>query len=100
MKEKEVEEFANQLVEKFDIRPSDIELSAKNLYEAITNEQSKTNVIDWYKDEQPRQAVKFEVESILDETLPDSYDKEIFNVKTEIIMTHLMEEAMMEQFAQ
>ena len=31
MKEKEVEEFANQLVEKFDIRPSDIELSAKNL---------------------------------------------------------------------
>jgi len=57
-------------------------------------------VIDWYKDEQPRQAVKFEVESILDETLPDSYDKEIFTVKTEIIMTHLMEEAMMEQIAQ
>lgn len=77
-----------------------VKLSAKKLYETITNEQSKTNVIDWYKDEQPRQAVKFEVESILDETLPDSYDKEIFNVKTEIIMTHLMEEAMMEQIAQ
>lgn len=77
-----------------------VKLSAKKLYEAITNEQSKTKVIDWYKDEQPRQAVKFEVESILDETLPDSYDKEIFNVKTEIIMTHLMEEAMMEQIAQ
>ncbi|WP_425549044.1 type I restriction enzyme endonuclease domain-containing protein [Amphibacillus indicireducens] len=77
-----------------------VKLSAKKLYETITNEQSKTNVIDWYKDEQPRQAVKFEVESILDETLPNSYDKEIFNVKTEIIMTHLMEEAMMEQIAQ
>lgn len=73
-----------------------VKLSAKRLYESIKNEQSKTNVIDWYKDEQPRQAVKFEIERLLDETLPDSYDKEMFNVKTEVIMTHLMEEAMME----
>ncbi|MBD8003772.1 type I restriction endonuclease subunit R [Bacillus norwichensis] len=77
-----------------------VKLSAKKLYESIQSEQSKTNVIDWYKDEQPRQAVKFEIESILDENLPDSYDKDIFNVKTEIIMTHLMEEAMMENIAQ
>lgn len=73
-----------------------VKLSAKKLYESIKNEQSKTNVIDWYKDEQPRQAVKFEIEKLLDETLPDSYDKKVFNLKTEIIMTHLMEEAMME----
>ncbi|PTI47987.1 type I restriction endonuclease subunit R [Staphylococcus succinus] len=73
-----------------------VKLSAKRLYKSIKNEQSKTNVIDWYKDEQPRQAVKFEIEALLDETLPDSYDKDIFNLKTEVIMTHLMEEAMME----
>lgn len=73
-----------------------VKLSAKRLYESIKNEQSKTNVIDWYKDEQPRQAVKFEIEKLLDETLPDSYDKEVFNLKTEVIMTHLMEEAMMD----
>lgn len=73
-----------------------VKLSAKKLYESIKIDQSKTNVIDWYKDEQPRQAVKFEIEALLDETLPDSYDKETFNVKTEVIMTHLMEEAMME----
>jgi type I restriction enzyme, R subunit len=72
-----------------------VKLSAKRLYESIKNEQSRTNVIDWYKDEQPRQAVKFEIEKLLDETLPDSYDKEVFNLKTEVIMTHLMEEAMM-----
>lgn len=77
-----------------------VKLSAKKLYKTITSEQSKTNVIDWYKDEQPRQAVKFQVESILDETLPDSYDKDIFNVKTEIIMTHLMEDAVTENVAQ
>src|SRR5690625_550639 len=73
-----------------------VKLSAKRLYESIKNDKSKTNVIDWYKDEQPRQAVKSEIEELLDETLPDSYDKETFNVKTEVIMTHLMEEAMME----
>lgn len=73
-----------------------VKLSAKKLYESIKNDQSKTNVIDWYKDEQPRQAVKFEIEALLDETLPDSYDKDLFNLKTEVIMRHLMEEAMME----
>lgn len=72
-----------------------VKLSAKKLYESIKNEQSKTNIIDWYKDEQPRQAVKFEIEKLLDGTLPDSYDKDVFNLKTEVIMTHLMEEAMM-----
>lgn len=78
---------------------SKVKLSAKKLYENITSAKSKTNVIDWYKDEQPRQAVKFEVEEVLDDTLPDSYDKETFNLKTEIIMTHLMEEAMIEAAA-
>lgn len=73
-----------------------VRLSAKRLYETVKSEQSKTNVIDWYKDAKPRQAVKFEIEEILDETLPESYDKEAFNLKTEVIMTHLMEEAMME----
>lgn len=72
-----------------------VKLSAKKLYESITSRESKTNVIDWYKDEQPRQVVKSEVESILDETLPDSYDKKTFNFKTEIIMTYLMQKAMM-----
>ncbi|MGK0577878.1 type I restriction endonuclease subunit R [Macrococcus capreoli] len=74
-----------------------VKLSAKRLYESLKNEKSKTNVIDWYKDEQPRQAVKFEIEKLLDETLPDSYDKEVFNIKTEVIMSHLMEEAMMQR---
>lgn len=73
-----------------------VKLSAKKLYQILTSEQSKIKVLDWYKDEQPRQAVKFEIEEVLDETLPNSYNKETFNIKTESIMIHLMEEAMME----
>jgi len=32
---------------------------------------------------------------ILDSYLPDSYDKDIFNMKSDIIFTHIIEEAMM-----
>lgn len=74
-----------------------VKLSAKKLSEALKSVRSKTHVIEWYKDEQPRKAVKSEVEKVLDETLPESYDKKMFNIKIEIIMTHLIKEAMAEQ---
>ncbi len=71
-----------------------VKLSAKKLYEAITSENSGTKVIDWYKDEQPRQRVKSRVEEVLDTYLPDSYGKDIFNMKSDIIFAHIVEEAM------
>lgn len=72
-----------------------VKLSAKKLYEAINREDSGTKVIDWYKDEQPRQRVKSRIEEILDNYLPNSYNKDIFNIKSDIIFTHIIEEAMM-----
>src|SRR5699024_108455 len=45
-----------------------VKLSAKQLYQSINSEQSTTNIIDWYKDDRPRQSVKSEVEKVLDET--------------------------------
>lgn len=71
-----------------------VKLSAKKLYEAITSDDSGTKVIDWYKDEQPRQRVRFRVEDVLDSFLPESYSKEMFNIKTDIIFSHIVEEAM------
>lgn len=72
-----------------------VKLSAKKLYEALNREDSGTKVIDWYKDEQPRQKVKSQVEEILDAYLPASYNRNIFNIKSDIIFTHIIEEAMM-----
>jgi type I restriction enzyme R subunit len=71
-----------------------VKLSAKKLYEVITGDDSGTKVIDWYKDEQPRQRVRFRVEDVLDTYLPESYSKEMFNIKTDIIFTHIVAEAM------
>lgn len=72
-----------------------VKLSAKKLYEAIMREDSETKVVDWYKDEQPREKVKSRVEKILDSYLPESYSRDIFSRKSEIIFTHIMEDAMM-----
>ena len=71
-----------------------VKLSARKLYEALNREDSGTKIVDWYKDEQPRQAVRFRVEEVLDEYLPDSYDKDIFNIKTDIIFTHIIEKSL------
>lgn len=72
-----------------------VKLSAKKLYEAIMREDSETKVVDWYKDEQPRRKVKLRVEKVLDDFLPDSYNREIFTRKSDIVFTHLLEDAMM-----
>ncbi|WP_437131177.1 hypothetical protein [Peptostreptococcus russellii] len=35
-----------------------------------------------------------EIEKVLDEYLPDTYGKDVFNRKTDIILTHILEESM------
>ena len=72
-----------------------VKLSAKRLLEALRREDSETNIIDWYKDVQPRQKVRKRVEKILDHYLPKSYSKDVFNLKTDVIFTHILEEYMM-----
>lgn len=71
-----------------------VKLSAKKLYEAIMREDSETKVVDWYKDEQPRRKVKLRVEKVLDDFLPESYSRDIFTRKSEVVFTHLLEDAM------
>ncbi|HZK56698.1 MAG TPA: type I restriction enzyme endonuclease domain-containing protein, partial [Clostridia bacterium] len=71
-----------------------VKLSAKKLYETITKDDSATKIVDWYKDEQPRWRVRSGVEEVLDEFLPQSYSKDMFNIKTDIVFAHIVEEAM------
>lgn len=71
-----------------------VKLSAKKLYQSITREDSETKIIDWYKDEQPKKKVKLKVEKILDNFLPYSYNKELFTKKSDMVFTHLLEDAM------
>lgn len=50
-------------------------------------------MIDWYKDEQPKAKVKDVIVESLDADLPDSYDKEVFVVKTDLLLSHFIDMA-------
>lgn len=68
-----------------------VKLAAKSIYSKLTEEKSDLFVVDWYKDEQPKLKVKQAIEQVLDEDLPDCYDKEIFAVKTNLLLNHFID---------
>ena len=68
-------------------------LSAKNLYKKLNENRSSLFVVDWYRGEQPKARVKNAIMETLDADLPDSYDKEVFIVKTELLLNHFIDMA-------
>ena len=70
-----------------------VKLSAKNLFKKLTEKKAELMVVDWYKDEQPLARVKTEIETSLDADLPDSYDKETFAAKINLLLTHFIDMA-------
>lgn len=70
-----------------------VKLSAKHLYKKLVDNRSSLLVVDWYKDEQPRAKLKYEVELSLNEDLPDSYDKLAFDSKVSLLMNHFVDMA-------
>lgn len=68
-----------------------VKLAAKSIYSKLNEEKSDLFVVDWYKDEQPKLKVKQVIEQVLDEGLPDCYDKEIFAVKTNLLLNHFVD---------
>ena len=70
-----------------------VKLAAKNLYKKLLEEKDKVMVVDWYKDEQPKQKVMKIIQISLDNDLPVSYDREAFCAKTNLLMNHFMDMA-------
>lgn len=70
-----------------------VKLAAKNLYKKLTEEKKNVMVVDWYKDEQPRQKVLAIIQISLNNDLPDSYDREVFSTKTNLLMNHFIDMA-------
>ena len=58
-----------------------VKLSAKSLLKRLVEEHPKLLVQDWYKDRQTLQQVRSEIERVLDEALPESYDRATFKQK-------------------
>ena len=70
-----------------------VKLAAKNLYKKLTSERDELLVVDWYKDEQPKLKVKSAIETSLNNDLPESYDKEIFNSRINLLLNHFIDMA-------
>lgn len=58
-----------------------VKLSAKRLLQRLVEEHPKLLVQDWFKDRQSMQQVRSEIERVLDEALPESYDRATFKQK-------------------
>lgn len=70
-----------------------VKLSAKNLFKKLSENRSNLLVVDWYKDDQPKAKVKNAIELSLNDDLPESYDKESFNSKINLLMNHFIDMA-------
>jgi len=72
-----------------------VKLAAKRLYNALIENKKELFVVDWQNDPKPREKVRTKIRSVLNEYLPDSYDKAVFQTKIDIIFEHIVEQAMM-----
>ena len=58
-----------------------VKLAAKSLLHRLLEEHPKVLVQDWHKDSQSRLTVRKALETVLDEKLPESYDRRLFKEK-------------------
>jgi len=72
-----------------------VKLAAKNLYETLTNRKTELFVKGWYEDAQPKEKVRAAIWECLGSALPESYDREIFAVKSTSVYQHIVDQAVM-----
>lgn len=74
-----------------------VKLASKHLLARLKEEKEKLFVIDWYKSYKTRLRVQNTIKDLLDDNdngLPNSYDEDIFAVKSNEIFDHIFNSAM------
>ena len=98
------EELTEEELELFDLLRKDkltkaeekrVRVAAKELYNTLIIKKEKLFIIGWQNDPQPRAKVKAEIIECLNGTLPDSYDPEIFEQKSNTVFEHIIDQANM-----
>jgi type I restriction enzyme R subunit len=70
-----------------------VKLAAKALYRTLTEKRKELFIVDWAKDPAPRERVRSEIQTILNDNLPESYDREIFSEKSTLVFEHIVDQA-------
>ena len=56
-------------------------------------EKENLLIVDWYKDPQPKTRVLGLIQRSLDKDLPNTYDREAFSNKTNLLLDHFVDMA-------
>ncbi len=67
-----------------------VKLAAKNLLHKLKEEKPTVLITDWYKDNQTRFQVLGAIKRVLNDTLPDSYDRAIYSTKCDVVFDHFL----------
>ena len=75
------------------IEEQKVKLAAKSLLHRLLEEKPRVLIQDWYKDNQSKIVARKAVEQVLDENLPDSYDRVLFGEKCDGIFDLMLDYA-------
>ncbi len=70
-----------------------VKLAAKRLLHRLLEEHPKVLIQEWFKDGQSQKVVRSAVEAVLDETLPESYDRVLFRKKCDNVFDMMLDYA-------
>ncbi len=65
-----------------------VKLAAKHLLKRLKEEKPKVLINDWHKDLQTKLQVQMAIKKVLDEALPNTYDRAIFANKCDAVYDH------------
>jgi type I restriction enzyme R subunit len=67
-----------------------VKLAAKNLLHKLKDDKPTVLITDWYKDTQTRFQVQAAIKKVLNDTLPQSYDRAVYSNKCDIVFDHFL----------
>ncbi len=70
-----------------------VKLAAKMLYDTLVKKKEELFVVGWHNDPQPKEKVKSEIITVLNDYLPDSYGRDVFTQKSNVVYEHIIDQA-------
>jgi len=68
-----------------------VKLAASDLLKILFDAKNKILIQEWHKEKATQEMVRHEIKKILNDTLPMSYDRQVFSEKTDLAFKHFYE---------
>ncbi len=67
-----------------------VKLAAKGLLRRLREEKPTVLINDWHRDTQTRFQVQTAIKKVLNDTLPQSYDRAVYSIKCDEVFAHFL----------